>query len=50
MVPRHEPQSASVPTIDDGGRIIWESNSAVRYLAAKYAAGSPVAERARPAQ
>ncbi len=29
-----------VPTIDDGGRIIWESNSAVRYLAAKYAAGS----------
>ena len=29
-----------VPTIDDGGRIIWESNSAVRYLTAKYAAGS----------
>ena len=29
-----------VPTIDDGGRIIWESNSAVRYLAAKYAAGT----------
>jgi glutathione S-transferase len=29
-----------VPTIDDGGRIIWESNSAVRYLAARYAAGS----------
>ena len=28
-----------VPTIDDGGRIIWESNSAMRYLAAKYAAG-----------
>ena len=29
-----------VPTIDDGGRIIFESNTIVRYLAAKYAAGS----------
>ena len=29
-----------VPTIDDGGRVIWESNSIVRYLAARYAAGS----------
>ncbi|MFO1080142.1 MAG: glutathione S-transferase family protein [Reyranellaceae bacterium] len=29
-----------VPTIDDGGRIIWESNSAVRYLAARYASGT----------
>jgi len=29
-----------VPTIDDGGRIIWESNSCVRYLAARYAAGT----------
>jgi glutathione S-transferase len=29
-----------VPTIDDGGRVIWESNSCVRYLAARYAAGS----------
>lgn len=29
-----------VPTIDDGGRIIWESNSAVRYLAARYAVGT----------
>jgi glutathione S-transferase len=29
-----------VPTIDDGGRIVWESNSAVRYLAAKFAAGT----------
>jgi glutathione S-transferase len=29
-----------VPTIDDGGRIIWESNTIVRYLAAKHAAGS----------
>ena len=27
-------------TIDDGGRIIWESNSAVRYLSARYAAGT----------
>ncbi len=29
-----------VPTIDDGGRIIFESNTIVRYLAAKYAAGT----------
>ena len=29
-----------VPTIDDGGRIIYESNTIVRYLSAKYAAGS----------
>ena len=29
-----------VPTIDDGGRIVWESNSAVRYLSAKFAAGT----------
>ena len=29
-----------VPTIEDGGHIIWESNSCVRYLAARYAAGS----------
>jgi len=29
-----------VPTIEDGGHVIWESNSAVRYLAATYAAGS----------
>jgi glutathione S-transferase len=29
-----------VPTIDDGGRIIFESNTIVRYLSAKYAAGS----------
>jgi glutathione S-transferase len=32
-----------VPTIDDGGRVIWESNTIVRYLAAKYAAGSRIA-------
>jgi glutathione S-transferase len=29
-----------VPTIDDGGRIIYESNTIVRYLSARYAAGS----------
>ena len=29
-----------IPTIDDDGTIIWESNSVVRYLAAKYGAGN----------
>ena len=29
-----------VPTVDDGGRVIWESNSAVRYLAARYGQGT----------
>ena len=29
-----------VPVIDDGGAIIWESHAIVRYLAAKYGAGS----------
>ena len=29
-----------VPTIEDGGRVIYESNTIVRYLAAKYGAGS----------
>jgi glutathione S-transferase len=29
-----------VPTIEDAGRVIYESNTIVRYLSAKYAAGS----------
>jgi glutathione S-transferase len=29
-----------VPTIEDGGVVVWESNVCVRYLAARYGAGS----------
>lgn len=38
-----------VPTIDDAGYVVWESNTIVRYLAARHAAGSlwPEAPRAR---
>ncbi len=28
-----------IPTIDDNGTVVWESNAVVRYLAAKYGAG-----------
>ncbi len=29
----------TVPVIDDGGVVVWESNAIIRYLAAKYAPG-----------
>jgi glutathione S-transferase len=29
-----------VPTIDDDGLVVWESNAIVRYLAARYASGT----------
>lgn len=30
----------TVPAIDDGGTVVWESNAVVRYLAARYGAGT----------
>lgn len=38
-----------VPTLVDGGLVLWESNAVVRYLAAQYGGGSlwPVAPRER---
>lgn len=41
--------NARIPTIDDGGTVVWESNAIVRYLAARYGAGGlwPVEAAAR---
>ena len=41
--------NALVPTIDDDGFVLWESNVVVRYLASRYGAGalSPTEIRAR---
>jgi len=38
-----------VPTIDDDGYVVWESNAILRYLAARYSAGAlwPTDPRAR---
>ncbi len=39
-----------VPTIDDGGFVLWESNSIIRYVSAKYAPHlSPADPQARAA-
>ena len=37
---RHLNPNAKVPTIDDDGFVLWESNVIVRYLCARYSTGS----------
>ncbi len=32
--------NSRIPVIDDGGLVLWESNAIVRYLAARYGAGT----------
>ena len=32
--------NGKIPTLQDGGAVVWESNAVVRYLAARYGAGS----------
>jgi glutathione S-transferase len=39
--------TATIPTIDDDGFILWESNAIVRYLAAKHSAGTLMPEDLR---
>src|SRR2546430_16320674 len=41
--------NSRVPTIDDDGFVLWESNAVVRYLAAKHGAGSPCPNAPRQA-
>jgi len=36
----HLNPNRKIPTVEDGGTVLWESNAVVRYLAAQYGAGS----------